>query len=231
MWSFRALLRKQRRKILSRPDAIGISIAVLESDGARAVFDGKRYVLVPNCKFHVDLKFRSVDRRLALSLHDYSNDLEAVAAFAGGTKRITMMGAPYRNADKNAEILVFFTPAEECESERWQATETRGWPCKFSYEADEQTGVLKRCRLALYLPDLPQIERIADACRGPWTYNLILSVYLDGLYVPEGTDLINGWPSTDLAYLLPKGHWRSNTATVRGYASRLEVEQHLFGHK
>lgn len=206
--------------------ALHMSMAVLDKEGAEAVFEGKRYVLIPNYQFQVDLQFKSLERKVTLSLRDQENELDGVAAFKGSPRRITMMGVRPRDA----EILVIFATLDERERAEWGVTEeqARRWPCRLDYEADEQTGNLERWRLVLDIPR-EEIARIVDIATSPGVHELTLAVHLIGLYMPEGEVSEKRWPRANLAYLLPKSFWGAKIPRVYGYASWLVVNQRAFG--
>src|SRR5271170_5652691 len=150
--------------------------ARLEDNGARAVYKGRRYVRVPDCKFYVCAKLKSIDRSYRLSLGDESSDVSGVATFEGH-QRIKMMGRHYRAAD----ILVVFTTLEHYEREKWHISNEhmKRWPCRLDYEADAHTGVV-RWRLVLDLP-ADEIERIVEISTTMGVYGLSLSISLGGL--------------------------------------------------
>lgn len=209
-----------------KPESNRMSIAVLENEGARAVFKGKRFVLIPNYDFWISSVFRSLERKITLSFSSGEvTDLDGIAAFDSDSNRIRMMGT----REQAADILVIFATLDEGERADWGVTaeQAKRWPCRLDYESDEQTGVLRRWRLVLDIP-WPVIGRIAEIATLTGIDKLKLEVHLSGLYMPEREVSKDGGARTNLAYLLPKSHWGGKSPKVYGYATCLQVDQRLF---
>src|SRR5579862_469414 len=128
--------------------------AVLECDGTRAVFNGRRYCRIPDYNFSTVLYLKSIEREIRLSLQDEQQQVIGVADFGDLWHRITMMGGEYRKA----EVVVIFATTDERDRERegWPVAEepARNWPCWLAYEADQRTKILRNWRLVLDMPPL-----------------------------------------------------------------------------